>query len=371
MPRSDFLPFATGAGANVMSQTDFANDPSTSAGYSAGIAQSSKVNKVWRQSSFVGAAIAQFIMNELGVDVLDNGVLSDFVNNYRSAMTALQAREVLWSDTNFYVNSSTGNNSNDGRSQNEAWQTLQYASNYLIDAVDFNGYLVTVNVADGTYAGVNVTSTPIGCNQGVESLRFIGNPGNPQNVIVSGANTPAFIFQQGVHATLQGMTLRSPTEVGNVYGGGIGMAVLAGASIRVINNIFDACVLRHMHAVDSGTIWVAGNYTIASGAQQHVYTENGGRIYFGPWLGGSIPVSSITVTLIGTPNFSSAFAYSTLQSSIGSHGSGYVTFSGAATGKRYHVERQAIIDGGGAGITHYPGDTAGTVDATTYGLYLP
>lgn len=83
---SDFLVFATGAGANVLDQPDYAAAPWLQTGFSAGIAVSEYLNKVWRQSSFVAAGVAQFILNELAISVPDDGNLGNFVANLSSAI---------------------------------------------------------------------------------------------------------------------------------------------------------------------------------------------------------------------------------------------------------------------------------------------
>lgn len=82
----DFLPFATGGGANVESQATYAADATTGTGFVTGVAASQKLNKVWRQSSFVSAAIAQFMLGALSVDILDDGNLSGFVANFIAAL---------------------------------------------------------------------------------------------------------------------------------------------------------------------------------------------------------------------------------------------------------------------------------------------
>lgn len=70
---NDFKPFATGVGANVMSQADYLAAVFLANGFAAGIAPSAQLNKVWRQSAFMTAVLAQFVANVTGVDVLDDG----------------------------------------------------------------------------------------------------------------------------------------------------------------------------------------------------------------------------------------------------------------------------------------------------------
>jgi hypothetical protein len=361
--RNDFLPFATGAGANVVSQTDFANDPSTSNGYSSGIAQSAKVNKTWRQSSFISAALAQFVLEELNIDVLDNGVLSDFVINLRNAMSSLQAREVLWSNTDYYVNVNTGNDSNDGSAPNQAFKTLQRASDHLLYNVDINGQYVTVHIADGTYAPFTMQTNPIG-NVDANTLQFIGNIGSPGSVIISAANTSCIWFNNGCQVTVKGMTLRSPSPTDGFISG-IGLVALGGAGIHMANMTFDTCGLRHIHVADNGTVWAAGAYNITGGSQQHVMCAAGGRLFWGPWFG----EGAFTVTLTNNPTFSYAFAVAQTQASIGAS-SVSVTFSGTAVGKRYAVDTVSLIDIQGGGVNYFPGTIAGTDAPTTSGHYI-
>jgi hypothetical protein len=80
MAQIDFLPVATGAGANVDSQGNFVGSGYQTTGFTAGVARSAQTNKVWRQSSFWAAAWAQVLSDALGgADVLDDGNLAALV----------------------------------------------------------------------------------------------------------------------------------------------------------------------------------------------------------------------------------------------------------------------------------------------------
>lgn len=78
MPTNDFLPFATGVGANVESQAAYLSDANRPLGNQPGIASAEFCNKAWRQSSFVTSQLAQMISNITGADVADNGVAAQF-----------------------------------------------------------------------------------------------------------------------------------------------------------------------------------------------------------------------------------------------------------------------------------------------------
>jgi len=85
MPTNDFKPFATGAGANVMSQADWVALTALATGFQSGKASSAQVNKAIRQATFVAAALAQYMTNKTGLDVLDDGDISGFITKMHNA----------------------------------------------------------------------------------------------------------------------------------------------------------------------------------------------------------------------------------------------------------------------------------------------
>src|SRR5215469_3013850 len=137
MPINDFEVFCTGAGANVISQSQYLALAALTQGFGAGTALSSQANKVWRQSSFIAAAIAAFTANNANVNVLDDGNLNEFIANFQTALGLyLQSQSAgtsvirtrLSAPTTYYVNASTGNDANPGTSSSP-WATLQHAAN--------------------------------------------------------------------------------------------------------------------------------------------------------------------------------------------------------------------------------------------------
>lgn len=89
MPTVDFLPFATDPSANVQAQAAFSAAPTTGQGFAAGIAESDKLNKVWRQSAFIGAVVANMMSAQLAIDVLDDGDLAGAVTDLTAAIAAI------------------------------------------------------------------------------------------------------------------------------------------------------------------------------------------------------------------------------------------------------------------------------------------
>ena len=91
MATNDFKAFATGVGANVLTQAEYEALTALTTGFSAGTAKSAELNKVWRQSSFAISAIAQFVADYSGSDALDNGDLAGFQAQFETAVALLSA----------------------------------------------------------------------------------------------------------------------------------------------------------------------------------------------------------------------------------------------------------------------------------------
>lgn len=91
MPTNDFLPFATAAGANVSTQSDWNALAARTAGFSAGVASSAQVNKALRQAAFIAAAVAQFTADLQAGNVADDGVIANFETQLKAAIVAQAA----------------------------------------------------------------------------------------------------------------------------------------------------------------------------------------------------------------------------------------------------------------------------------------
>jgi hypothetical protein len=96
----DFLPFANGGSANVLSQSAYAALTSLlQNGFSSGIAQSSQLNKVWRQSSIMAAVLAQFIVNQTGQPAIDDGATATLLTNLTTAIGVAARQNPVLADT--------------------------------------------------------------------------------------------------------------------------------------------------------------------------------------------------------------------------------------------------------------------------------
>ncbi|WP_260858724.1 gp53-like domain-containing protein [Paraburkholderia sp. BCC1885] len=97
---NDFIPFAVGGSANVISQATYAADTTlTQGGFTAGIATSAQLNKVWRQSSIMAAVIASFIVAETGQTAIDDGTTATLLTNFTNAVNAASKNKIILTDT--------------------------------------------------------------------------------------------------------------------------------------------------------------------------------------------------------------------------------------------------------------------------------
>lgn len=88
MATNDFLPFATGGAANVLTQAQWAALGALLNGFQSGIADSKSINKAFRQSSIMSAVLAQFIVNQTGQNATDDGTTATLIANLLAAVKA-------------------------------------------------------------------------------------------------------------------------------------------------------------------------------------------------------------------------------------------------------------------------------------------
>jgi hypothetical protein len=124
-----------------------------------------------------------------------------------------------------------------------------------------------------------------------------------------------------------------------------------GSKIFVENLIYGTAGSYHNWAQWGSAICAAGNYTIAGGAAAHIVSDNGGQV------AGELSTEAATITLVGTPHFSTAFALATNSSFI-EYDSTNIVFSGPATGQRFAVNNLSGIYVPGGSLTFLPGDVA-------------
>nr|WP_278979176.1 phage tail protein [Providencia alcalifaciens] len=86
MAKNEFLPFGIAEGANVLSNQEYERLAARFNGFVSGVAKSKELNTVWRQSSVMSSALAQFIVDSDNKDLLDNGDVASVKNRLVSAI---------------------------------------------------------------------------------------------------------------------------------------------------------------------------------------------------------------------------------------------------------------------------------------------
>lgn len=248
-------------------------------------------------------------------------------------------REQLTAARTYYVRTD-GSDSNTGLADNSggAFLTLQRAMD-VVGALDTGIYGVTVQVRTGSYAGPVLI--PLMSGSGL--LEIVGDVTTPANCAVSSTGT-CFQAADNARCILRGFKVSGAGGIRGIRGGGIFFSFMD----------FGACTSYHIEASNGGWIQSQGSYGVSGAAPRHITCSVLSRVVL---PGG-------TITLAGTPAFSDAFVRSASASVVQVQGS---TFSGSATGPRYRVESNAVIDTFSAGASYLPGNTAGTVDAS--GVY--
>jgi hypothetical protein len=247
-------------------------------------------------------------------------------------------RESLSADRTYYVRTD-GSDAHDGltNSSGGAFLTIQHAANTVANTLLLNGYTVTIQIGDGTYTGALVLTPLLGSGTAI----IKGNTSTPANVFVSTSANTFALSGAGANWTVQDLKVQS--SAGSTF------LVQNYAVLHYGNIIFGTAAVSHIFTNGPSTAWCDSNYSIVGSAGRHLHTDGSGQIYcFGR-----------TITLTGTPAFSSAFANALTGGNMYLSGN---TYSGSATGKRYDATIYGIIQSG----TTLPGNVAGTSPTGTY-----
>jgi hypothetical protein len=252
-----------------------------------------------------------------------------------------------------HVDAANGNNANDGLAPGSggALATFAAARDLVCRDFDFAGQTVTIKFPDGTHT-VPIAMTVADNWVGGGQLRIDGNSTMPGNCVLSVTNANAI----QIEGRKAGPVLLRGFKVTTAVAGSA-IHLNSEAWVRIESDFeFGATAYGHTHLLGRSLIELAGNYRISGGATLHFTVDQQSIVAV---------LSAITLTLIGTPNFTNQFiravenAHAYLPA---------VTFVGAATGPRYLVELNGVIRTNGAGANYFPGNVAGSV--ATGGQYV-
>ena len=221
-------------------------------------------------------------------------------------------------------------------SQASPYKTIAEAVAAILEMDGF-GNTAVIQLAAGTYSEA-------------VSLDMVSKGNGNWNIQLSGVlNTPGSVtLTGGVTFTGRPVTLQDVT----ITTSGLVARKQAYVALNRVN--FGAVTGVQVTSETGATVEIGANYTISGGASVHAQTNFGGRFI----------CLSRTVTITGTPAFSSYFAYAAGSSYQDFTG---CTFSGTATGTRAGVATLSCVNTNGGGTTFLPGNAAPVV--VTGGVY--
>lgn len=265
------------------------------------------------------------------------------------ALASVSFRTALTANRTYYVRAD-GSDSNTGLVDNAggAFLTVQKAIDVVYNTLDLAGFNVDIQIRDGlTYGGAIVARPQVGAGD----VTLKGNASAPANVRLSttglGELGGTLNVRNGAVLLIQDFEIVSTTSGHGIITRNNGLVVISGG-IR-----FAACAEAHILATQGGRVNMNGNYSIVGGAQLHWWANSLGEIR----------CQGRTITLTGTPAFSTAFAQADYSGVLTVNGNAY---SGSATGKRFSALNNGVI-AALAGLTELPGNATGT--AGTGGQY--
>lgn len=215
------------------------------------------------------------------------------------------------------------------------FHTLQHAVNYLSNSLDFNGRGGTITLGAGTFAGAEILGTFLG-QQGPITIQGAGS----SNTTLTALNSYCINAQAGAEIALSAMTIDAVTDQYGISSNG-GAIVNVGSDVKFAGS---GGAIAHIAAGAAGQVNAPSGYSVSAGGTAHIQAYPNANIN----LDGSIAFS-------GTP----AFSVATLLVNFGYLNINGVTWSGSATGMKYLVALNGVLDNGGGGGSGVPGSSDG------------
>lgn len=254
------------------------------------------------------------------------------------------SRELLTAPRTYIVRGTDGDDADDCLSEATACRTWQGAVNKAA-RLDFGGRTVTIlHGSEGpfTFGAVSVPAL-----QGGGDLRFQGHPVPGETVFDTTAPWTFYVDRSEASVDFRDLTIRAAS---------VGVSVVNGAVVSIENGVvFGNAGFAHLFVHDRPSVlYVLGkSYTIAGSAPFHIYVA-----------AGSAYLEHCTVALVGTPSWAGGAFIASSGGWVQVTGN---TFVGAATGQRFAVYLNGVINTGAGGPNLLPGSTPGSVSLG--GLY--
>ena len=253
----------------------------------------------------------------------------------------------------YYVNNSTGSDTNTGATTSTAFATISHALS-IIQNLDLCGYNATIQLAN---TGIAYAPPTFQFGNQTGAIVIQGSNSSQSSYVISSTGSTS---SGGLISVTEGLVYLSGltiTNTGNYvnsllvqYSGVVGVSYVTFTTTSAISYNLMLASIGGFINVGTGCIF-AGSALSAMGAQ----------------YGGNIIQTASLATASG-PAFSSAFASALICGTIGVSQTGFTWTGSGASGPRYSAQVNGAIDTGGSGASFYPGSTAGST--ATGGQYV-
>ena len=275
MAKNDFKPFATGNGANVLTQAEYEALAALASGFTSGKASSAQINKAIRQATVIASVIAQFTADNGGSDVLDNGNTAAILASFITALNTSVGNSL---GSNFLRKT---NNLSDISNATTSRQNLSAAkSGANSDITALNGLTTPLTVPQGgtgatsaINARANLYAAQLGANSDITSLSGLTTALSiPQGGTgaTSAAQARDNLYAAGRNANSDITSLSGLTTALSVTQGGTGAKTATAARA----NLFAGGIPTALNSAqgwwkcaDTGRIFQHGKVAITSGSQ--------------------------------------------------------------------------------------------------------
>jgi hypothetical protein len=226
-----------------------------------------------------------------------------------------------------------------------AFKTIQFAVNTI--SAFFSAGQVTINVADGTYAGSQISASLI------SSWNIIGGGVGSTviNVTSAGSSQGNGFNVVGSKASLSQMLIQTSVS------GGAGI-VGNQSSVNISNCNFGSCNSGCIVGDNQALVTLSGSITVTGNSNFFTGSNSGSTVQY---AGQS---TTLSVTFTGTPTFSTATVFSQTFGNTLFFPSN-TTLTGSVNGQRYLAAPGGGINTQGSGVDFISGSSAGVAANST------